>query len=259
MIMNPKISVITICYNAEKEIEKTMRSVLNQSFDDFEYIIVDGASKDGTLSIIREISKEYQDKPIRIYSEPDRGIYDAMNKGVKLAHGTWLNMMNAGDCFHDSNVLSNLFSLDISENISVIYSDSYLVYDNKKNVLVHHSLVHPPYGFCHQAMIYKRCLHQEHGLYIYSRKLIIADTLFLIRLPIENIYKTDIIIADFAAGGASGIAGYTMQKQNLCAQYIFKERTFFSVFFDYYMLRLRHVLIPNGLRQFIRRKLGRIE
>lgn len=254
-----KISVITICYNAENVIEKTMISVLNQTYDNIEYIIVDGVSKDNTVAIAHKISLQYPHRNIRIYSEPDRGIYDAMNKGVKLATGEWLNMMNAGDCFHSDTVIRDVFNSDISESIDLIYSDSFLVRSSCQKTLVNHDLQNPPYGFCHQAMFYRKKLHDEHGLYVFTQKLIIADTLFLIRIPVESMYKTDVIIADFAAGGASGIDGYNMQKQNLCAQFIFKDKSFISVFMDYYLLRLRHALIPNKLRQLYRQKKGKIK
>lgn len=254
-----KISVITICYNAENEIEKTMRSVLDQTYDNIEYIIVDGASKDNTVSLAKKIRLQYPHRNIRIYSETDRGIYDAMNKGVKLATGEWLNMMNAGDCFHSDRVISDIFKDEIKESVDLIYSDSYLVKASGRRTLIYHDLQNPPYGFCHQAMFYRKKLHDEHGLYVFTQKLIIADTLFLIRIPTESMYKTDVVIADFAAGGASGIDGYNMQKQNLCAQFIFKDKSFLSVFLDYYLLRLRHALIPNKLRQLYRQKKGKIK
>ena len=82
-----KISIITISYNVEKEIERTMRSVLNQTFKDLEYIVVDGKSKDNTVAIAKSIAAEYPDRAVRIISEPDKGIYDAMNKGIIQANG----------------------------------------------------------------------------------------------------------------------------------------------------------------------------
>lgn len=103
------VSVITICFNAEKEIGKTVKSVLNQSFDDYEFIIVDGMSNDGTLNVVNDIIKYYPNKKVRIISEPDRGIYDAMNKGLKMASGEWVCMMNSGDCFASNNVLKEIF------------------------------------------------------------------------------------------------------------------------------------------------------
>lgn len=120
-----KISVITICYNAVNDIERTIRSVLDQTFDDIEYIVVDGASKDGTPDRVRALFAEYPQRNVKLISEPDKGIYDAMNKGIKAASGEWLSMMNAGDVFSSANVLTEVFSNSIPENITFLYSDFY--------------------------------------------------------------------------------------------------------------------------------------
>lgn len=104
---SPLISVITVCYNAASLLEETIQSVLSQDYPNLEYLIIDGASTDGTLDII----KKYTDR-IKFVSEPDKGIYDAMNKGLKLANGEWVNFMNAGDYFANGHVLSDIFGSD---------------------------------------------------------------------------------------------------------------------------------------------------
>ena len=106
----PLISIVTVSYNAATTIEQTILSVINQDFEDFEYIIVDGGSTDGTVDII----KKYQDKITLWVSEPDRGIYDAMNKGIRLAKGEFIYFINAGDVLLElpiSILLSNSSSL----------------------------------------------------------------------------------------------------------------------------------------------------
>ena len=90
---SPLISIITVSYNAVKVIEQTISSVVNLNFDDYEYIIVDGGSTDGTIDVI----KNYKDKITQWISEPDKGIYDAMNKGAYIAKGEYLIYINAGD------------------------------------------------------------------------------------------------------------------------------------------------------------------
>lgn len=98
-----KYSIITINYNNKEGLRKTIESVVNQSCKDYEYIVIDGGSTDGS----REVIEEYADHIDYWVSEPDRGIYNAMNKGIKAAHGEYLNFMNSGDYFRNKNVLSD--------------------------------------------------------------------------------------------------------------------------------------------------------
>lgn len=100
----PKFSIITVTYNAEKVLEDTIQSVISQTYHHIEYIIVDGASKDGTISIINR----YRPHIHTVVSEPDKGLYDAMNKGIALASGDYLCFLNAGDCFHEDDTLETI-------------------------------------------------------------------------------------------------------------------------------------------------------
>jgi glycosyltransferase involved in cell wall biosynthesis len=100
-----KLSIITINYNNKKGLLKTIESIVNQTFNDFEFIIIDGGSTDGSLEII----KEFSNKIDYSVSEPDRGIYNAMNKGIIVATGEYCNFMNSGDCFYDGNILEKVF------------------------------------------------------------------------------------------------------------------------------------------------------
>ena len=108
-----KISIITVCFNAVGVIEKTILSVISQTYNDVEYIIIDGGSTDGTLDIV----KKYENYIAYWISEPDSGIYNAMNKGVKHATGLYCNFMNAGDFFINEKVLENIFPIIIKTYI----------------------------------------------------------------------------------------------------------------------------------------------
>ena len=120
------ISVITVCYNAEQLIEETLISTLRQKDNQFELIIVDGLSRDKTLNVARHVIEEFEfpKTRYRIISERDNGIYDAMNKGVKLAKGDYIIFMNCGDSFNNPNVLSTLEAFSQKNNADAIYGDT---------------------------------------------------------------------------------------------------------------------------------------
>ena len=105
----PFFSIVTVCYNSDKTIEQTIRSVLAQTYQDFEYIVIDGASTDNTLNIVKRYSEkvEYKNK-IRVYSEKDKGIYDAFNKGCRKAKGTYVWLVNSDD-YIERDALSIVF------------------------------------------------------------------------------------------------------------------------------------------------------
>jgi glycosyltransferase involved in cell wall biosynthesis len=117
--MSCKISVITVVRNGEKTLEQTILSVLNQTYSNIEYIIIDGASTDGTVDII----KRYERRLACWISEPDKGIYDAMNKGIDKATGVWTNFMNSGDYYYNNDVISS-FVGRLSGAVDVFYGDT---------------------------------------------------------------------------------------------------------------------------------------
>jgi glycosyltransferase involved in cell wall biosynthesis len=115
----PKLSIITINYNNVKGLEKTINSVVNQSYNDFEYIIIDGGSTDGSVDII----KKHENKIVFWVSEPDNGIYDALNKGVKHSNGEYLLFLNGDDCLIDDAILQKIsYHLEFKD---LIYFDIY--------------------------------------------------------------------------------------------------------------------------------------
>ncbi len=121
-----KISIVTVAYNAESTIRDTIESVLSQKNIDLEYIIIDGNSSDNTMSIV----EEYKDQISKCVSEKDKGIYDAMNKGVALATGDVIGILNSDDFYSNENVLSDVCGM-FNENTDAVYGD--LVYVNQAN------------------------------------------------------------------------------------------------------------------------------
>lgn len=151
---NPLISIITVSYNAASTIEQTILSVINQNFDYLEYIIIDGGSTDGTVDII----KKYQDKITFWVSEPDKGIFDAMNKGISTANGNWILFLNSGDLLLE-NVL-NLLSERIDNNYSIIYGNIKILHNGYYQIRYPKDInsLHYTMPFCHQAVIVKKSL-----------------------------------------------------------------------------------------------------
>lgn len=120
-MFNPKLSVITIVYNNAADIERTMLSVLGQTYKDIEYIIVDGLSTDGTLDIV----KKYADKLAKLISEKDEGIYDAMNKGLAAATGDYVLFMNSGDEFYSNDTVTKIFAA--AEDADIYYGETEMI------------------------------------------------------------------------------------------------------------------------------------
>lgn len=120
------ITIVTVCFNAEKTIRKTIKSILEQTYEPLEYIIIDGKSTDRTLQIINEFIPSFTERGVKFHSisEPDKGIFDAMNKGIRLATGRWINFMNAGDVFCDQDAISRLFASDIKPETKLVYGDT---------------------------------------------------------------------------------------------------------------------------------------
>jgi glycosyltransferase involved in cell wall biosynthesis len=233
---SPKISIITVVYNCEAFIENTILSVIQQKFLDMEYIIVDGGSTDGTLEII----KKYNNKIDYWISEPDNGIYGAMNKGIDLARGEWLNFMNSGDVFVYDNVLSKTFSQNISNNIDFIYSDWFFLNENSNG---NDEFVKASYSngnILHQSVIYKKGLHKDLGKYIITPKIIISDYIFFNIVPVNKIFKSEIPISINDRNGIS--SNYWSLEQKIAIDFVFNRISFkkmILIYVRYIIHRLR--------------------
>lgn len=147
----PLISVVTVSYNAALTIEQTILSIINQTYKNIEYIIVDGGSTDDTINII----KKYADRIAYWISEPDKGIYDAMNKGINIATGEWINFMNSGDTFYSNGVIGEIVEKTRNKIVDVVYGNTLLQYSwgvfEKKALPLNTMLKHLP--FSHQSCL----------------------------------------------------------------------------------------------------------
>lgn len=162
-----KISIITVTYCAEATLERTLQSVAEQTYTDIEHLVIDGASKDGTLAIARRFPH------VKVVSEPDRGLYDAMNKGVGLATGEFLCFLNAGDRLHSADTIARVAAAAES-NTAVVYGDTAIV-DGNGQFLYRRRLAPPErltwrsfrQGMlvCHQAFYVNRAVVQPYDLH----------------------------------------------------------------------------------------------
>lgn len=185
-----KVSIITVCFNAYEDLKKTMDSILLIDYIDFEYIIIDGGSLDGTKELLDEYSHYFQQKQIKFQyiSEKDKGTYDAMNKGVLISKGDWINFMNAGDSFYSSNILSELFSQTIDKEVGVLYGDTFQYYDFGSGIAQEKDYLKDSktMPFCHQSSFVKKELLLKYPFDLSYR--IIADHNFFHQLRTANHY-----------------------------------------------------------------------
>ncbi|HAF28011.1 MAG TPA: glycosyl transferase [Bacteroidales bacterium] len=189
-----KISIITVCYNSEYTIQNTINSVLNQSYSDIEYIIVDGNSTDNTKSIITS----YANKISCFISEPDHGIYHAMNKGIRMATGDIVGMLNADDFFTNQEVVQRIVKEFENKDIDAVYGDVQFVNPENINRIVRYyssSKFKPnkfKYGFmpAHPSFYVKKDLFEKLGYYK-EDYLIASDYELLIRFLFKGnlLYK----------------------------------------------------------------------
>lgn len=240
--MNHKISVITICYNCKADTELTVKSVLSQDYANKEYIIIDGGSTDGTI----EMLQEYKDRITTLISEPDNGIYDALNKGVRAATGDWIICMNAGDVFDCANILSDIFAHPVATEKSVLYSDFLLCQADGTTLL--RTTNRAKGEIHHQNIIYRKALHQQYGYYIVTNPYIVSDLLFFLAIPQEAFQKLPRPIARVKAGGISDNQWCT--EQAWAAKMIYGIDTIPGVFWKY--LRARTHLFIKAILSKIR-------
>ena len=243
-----KISIVTICYNAVDTIENTILSVINQTYNDIEYIVIDGASTDGTMNIVNK----YRNRISKIVSEPDKGIYDAMNKGIRLATGDWINFMNAGDIFTSNNVVAN-FVAKIAPSTTIAYGDTNFLLSSSVIVWKAYPLSYMKDMMCfgHQSVFVRLQYHKEHLFDTSFRSSadykLMYDAYFKDNVSFQYI---PIIVADFDAVGGVSANSYCLRlKEEARIQGIdqslkWKIKYIYSTMV-YYMKRIVKKLIPQ--------------
>lgn len=211
-----KISIITVCYNSEVTIKETIESVLNQTYKNIEYIIIDGKSKDSTMTIVKEYDKKFSGR-LKYISEEDNGIYDAMNKGIKLSTGEVIGILNSDDKLAHKDVVKRIVQEFSETNCDATYSNLVFMDEKSMTKIVRkfnagkYSKMfgwHPP----HPTLYVKKNIYDEIGKFNLKYK-IAADYDFMLRMIKTNNYNLSYIdenLIYMRSGGAStdGLNGY---------------------------------------------------
>lgn len=205
-----RVSVITVCFNEQENIARTIESVLSQTATSFEYIICDGGSTDKTLEVAESYRKLFEEKEVsfRLFSEKDGGIYNGMNNGIKYSNGEYVLFMNAGDAFYNNAVIQDIYNrIDFNNKPDVCYGDvAYYErgFFNRYEVGNHRNLK-AGMSICHQAVLVSGDILRERGFDTHYR--IAADYKLLLELFMENytFQHVDVVVANFEAGGVSNL------------------------------------------------------
>lgn len=199
----PLITIVTVVFNETTELKKTILSVINQSYNNFEYIIIDGGSSEETLDLI----KKYQESIDLWVSDIDSGIYDAMNKGIDLSSGEWVVFMNCGDVFSNNDVLSDVSSL-LKDNNDIVYGDVYIQYTDNRIQLRESRDIKLPLRImpaCHQAIITKTKLMKMHKFNLKYSLAADFDSLCNIVAAKGKVKKIPLVLATVSSGGVSDV------------------------------------------------------
>lgn len=202
-----RVSIITVCYNSAKTIRRTIESVLNQTYKDIEYIIVDGSSKDATMDIIEEYKVKFG-KRLTIISEPDNGIYDAMNKGIKRATGDLIGILNSDD-YYEENAVQAIVNAMSDETYQILYGfirswkngEEYAV-DRQSHKFLHERMIG------HPACFVTKSVYEDFGCFD-LQYISVADYDLMLRMSEHeevHFIPVDAVITNFTLGGMSASA-----------------------------------------------------
>ncbi|MBR6384115.1 MAG: glycosyltransferase [Lachnospiraceae bacterium] len=217
-----RVSIITICFNSEAVIKKTIESVLGQTYTDIEYMIIDGASKDKTVEIAESYKDAFAEKGIdyKIFSEPDKGIYDAMNKGIAKATGELVGLINSGD-FYEPQMVETAVKAYEEKPYDIFYADINLIKDNGQIIVKKSRYDRLPTSrhWNHPTMVVRKAYYDEIGTY--KCVGIHDDFEFFLRARKKNARITikNVTLANFMTGGASNKKSFKQCKKRCKDRY----------------------------------------
>lgn len=211
--IEPLITVVTINYNNCEGLRSTIESVVCQSYQGFQYLIIDGKSNDGSISLLESYSRY----SIDVHISEDEGIYHAMNIAIDLAKGEWIIFMNSGDIFFDKTTLETIMQ-NKDHSVSVLYGD--WIYKESRKLI---KASHKELNVRHQSVIYRKSLHAVYGSYVVNANVTISDYIFFSSIQKENWLYINEPLSVCDQGGVSSAVRHFYQK--ISVDYIFGKRT----------------------------------
>lgn len=243
---NLVVSIITVCYNSASTIEQTIQSVLQQSYKHIEYIIVDGDSNDGTVEII----KKYLPHVSKFISEPDKGIYDAMNKGIQNANGEIVGILNSDDLFFDKEIISKIVNAFVDNNTEVVYGNIVMSKHVNMSKPIRRWIAgkaksfkwgwHPP----HPGLFVRKSVYDKYGLYNIGYN-VSADFDLMLRLfyvhKVTSYYLNEFIV-NMRIGGESTGSLKNILQGNINIRKSFKNNNVGYIWFYPYIRIVKKIL-----------------
>jgi len=255
--MNPKLSIITVCYNNKEGLRKTMESVKRQTFKEYEYIVIDGGSTDGTVELIKE-NEQYIDYWV---SEKDNGIYNAMNKGIKVAKGEYCYFLNSDDCIAAPDTVERIFE-KMKEDVDIVYGNLAIRKGEKINRVIKYPQEISYYTFFrgegvmhHQASYIKKDLFEKYGYYRDEIKYVADNLFFFETIILHNVscQYIDRVFSTFLGGGVSS-AVYSEEDQKALIN-AYKSSVPNLVWKDYEHLKEKNETTISNIKKKLSRKL----
>lgn len=266
---NPKFSIITITFNSERTIERTLKSILSQTYIDYEYIIVDGASKDSTMDIVGKYEPLFEGR-MKWKSEPDKGIYDAMNKGIMRSTGDIIGIVNSDDWL-EVDALENVMKaaekegnpLDViyTGNLVFHYSDGTMLKRFTSEKRLKRSAKFYDIGIFHPATFVPKKIYSEQGIFDLQFKLN-ADVDFILRCYTAGIkfHFINYVISNMADGGATNSGATAKEisdRKKVIQKHAKSSRDFYRVWIPFLIKIYGKKLLPKGLSRYARKQLDK--
>jgi glycosyltransferase involved in cell wall biosynthesis len=250
--MKKKVSIVVVSLNTKVDFLKTLKSILNQKNKNYEIIVVDGMSSDGTLDLV----KKYKNKISKTIIEKDKGIYHAMNKGIKLSEGEWIIFMNSGDVFYRNNILDK-FLLEDTKNYDVVHGDTQIINKNlkyivKSKIFNHNTCLMP---FCHQSVFVRSKILKKKNFSLRFKISSDFDFFYYCFISGKKFKKLNLIISKVKSGGLSDTHRQRVFNENMMIINKKGNKVLVCLLFlkklNQYLKDLLKIILPNFTQKFM--------